>query len=101
MSQSDDGTASPLAPRMVIVASPTAAEAKRANHRALRNPRQGVRASSKRRCRSCGSSGDPPLAEVDRLDSADPATGLTNIAAMLVSLSRRCSSAVEQLIRNQ
>ena len=77
MSQSDEGTVSPLAPRIVIVARPTAAEANRANHRARRKPRHGVRASARSLSLSCGSSGVGPFrAGVDRSDSADPDTAI-------------------------
>ena len=87
MSQSDEGTVSPLAPRIVIVASPTAAEAKRANHRARLSPSQGVRASARSRSLSCGSRGVGPfLAGSDRSDSPDPATAICSNGAMLVSL---------------
>ena len=45
MSQSLEGTTSPDAPLIAMVASPTAAEARRANHTARLSPLQGVRAS--------------------------------------------------------
>lgn len=61
MSQSLEGTTSPDAPRIAMVAKPTAAEARRANHRPRLRPLQGVRASWRSRSLSSGSSFDPTV----------------------------------------
>ena len=72
---------------------PRLAEAKSANHRALRSPRQGVRDSLTSRLRNSGSSFEP---------GPDESLKVFYYRNWNVKLQkRRCSSGVEQLIRNQ